>query len=180
MSDILEVFEYNQHFVAMMNIINKAKLCNVDEGKYEKHHIIPQCFYKLRKLKIDNSEKNLVKLTVEEHRKVHKLAVLCAKPFIRIKLKWASCMMNRETNPGFGYHQSAKGMKHSDEWKRKHSEDIKNKWKDPIFREKMTKLKLGNKNGFYGHKHSEESRRKMSEKLKGRIPWNKRKIEGEQ
>ena len=29
---ILDVFEYNQHFVAMMNIINLAKIQNV-EGK---------------------------------------------------------------------------------------------------------------------------------------------------
>lgn len=44
MIDILEVFEYNQHFVAMMNIINSARLCNNKVG--HKHHIIPRSWFK--------------------------------------------------------------------------------------------------------------------------------------
>lgn len=37
-----KVFEYNQHFVAMMNIINAARLNTPKEG--HKHHIIPKCW----------------------------------------------------------------------------------------------------------------------------------------
>lgn len=42
MNNILEVFEYNQHFVAMMNVINSARLNPPNKG--HKHHIIPKCW----------------------------------------------------------------------------------------------------------------------------------------
>lgn len=96
---ILECFEYNQHFVAMMNIINHARLTNL-EGKFEKHHIIPKCFFRLNKLPVDNSSSNLVNLTFEEHKQVHKLAYLCAKDIVKNRLKHAMCFMNRESLSG--------------------------------------------------------------------------------
>ena len=74
---ILDVFEYNQHFVAMMNIINSAKLNPPESG--HKHHIIPRCWFTMNNLPIDNSKDNLVLLSYENHVKVHKLAYLCAK-----------------------------------------------------------------------------------------------------
>lgn len=77
MIDILEVFEYNQHFVAMMNIINIAKLNRLVKG--HRHHIIPRSWFKWKGIEIDNSKDNLVILSPEEHLKVHKLAALCAK-----------------------------------------------------------------------------------------------------
>ena len=73
---ITQVFEYNQHFVAMMNIINAAKLNPPKEG--HKHHIIPRCWFKMNNLSVDNSKDNLVLLSYEDHVKVHKLAYLCA------------------------------------------------------------------------------------------------------
>lgn len=74
---ITDVFEYNQHFVAMMNIINAARLNPPERG--HKHHIVPKCWFKLHNLPIDNSKDNLVLLTVEDHQKVHRLCVLCVK-----------------------------------------------------------------------------------------------------
>jgi hypothetical protein len=77
MYNILDVFDYNQHFVAMMNIINFAKLNKPTKG--HKHHIIPRSWFKRNGYEIDNSKDNLILLTAEDHLKVHKLAVLCAK-----------------------------------------------------------------------------------------------------
>lgn len=76
MNNILEVFEYNQHFVAMMNVINNARLNPPNKG--HKHHIIPKCWFKMNNLPVDNSKDNLVLLTLEDHIKVHKLASLCS------------------------------------------------------------------------------------------------------
>lgn len=85
---ITKVFEYNQHFVVMMNVINAARLNPPKEG--HKHHIIPKCWYKMNNLSIDNSKDNLILLTYEDHIKVHKLALLCAKDkVLRSKLGWA-------------------------------------------------------------------------------------------
>lgn len=85
---ITNVFEYNQHFVAMMNVINAARLNPPESG--HKHHIVPKCWFKLKGIPIDNSINNLVLLTYEDHVKVHKLALLCAKDKdMRSKLGWA-------------------------------------------------------------------------------------------
>ena len=67
---ITQVFEYNQHFVAMMNIINAARLNPPSKG--HKHHIIPRCWFKMNNLPVDNSKDNLVLLSYEDHVKAHK------------------------------------------------------------------------------------------------------------
>ena len=162
--DLFNVFEYNQHFIAMMNIINKAKLNPPIKG--HKHHIIPKCWFKMNNLPVDNSKDNLVLLSYEDHVKVHKLAIYCAYSSI-MKTKFA-CAYHRltqgevvdnnlfkgENNPFFGKH-------HSDETRRKmreHHADIS-----------------GSRNPFYGKRHSEESIEKMSESHKGQVSWNKGK-----
>lgn len=116
---ITQVYEYNQHFVAMMNIINLAKLNPPSKG--HNHHIIPRCWYKLHNLPVDNSKDNLVLLTPEDHAKVHKLAYLCSKNEIKASLRFAYYMTNNiykemdllgSNNPFYGKH-------HSDESKSK-------------------------------------------------------------
>lgn len=72
-----EVYIYNQHFVAMMNIINAARLNPPCKG--HKHHIIPRCWFKMNNLPVDNSKDNIVLLTYEDHCKVHKLLTICVK-----------------------------------------------------------------------------------------------------
>jgi group I intron endonuclease len=60
----------------------------------------------------------------------------------------------------------ARGLKHSEESKRKMSELCKRRFSDPKEREKLRNRNLGEKNPLYGKKHSDESRRKMSEAAK--------------
>lgn len=134
---ITQVFEYNQHFVAMMNIINAARLSPPESG--HKHHIIPRCWFKKNNLQVDNNKDNLVLLTVEQHMKVHKLAAMCI-----IGSDMRSAM-------GFAVHRlhgSFSGMHHTDatkaiikakranqiiteESKRKRSISLKGKSKPP-------------------------------------------------
>ena len=142
---ITEVFTYNQHFVAMMNIINASKLNPPKSG--HKHHIIPKCWFKLHNLPIDNSEDNLVLLSYEDHIKVHKLAILCA------------ATSEMKSKMGFAVHRLLKGsfsgMKHTEESK-----------------EKNRMAHLG-KPTTTGYKHTEETKKKISEKKKGSTGfWN--------
>lgn len=111
----LKCFEYNQHFVAMMNVINKARLFPPENG--HKHHIIPKCWFKLNSLEVDDSEKNLVLLSKEDHAKVHKLAMLCVKD-TRMKRNMA-CASH------FLGLSGTKGYKISEETKKKISETEK-------------------------------------------------------
>lgn len=176
---ILDVFEYNQHFVAMMNIINKARIFN-KEGKFEKHHIIPRCYFRKMKIPVDNSAENLVKLTTEEHRQVHKLASLCCIKAIYPALKLCCNLMNREritgeNNPNFG-------RKHTEEERQRMSEKVKLAYKEgridvsgenngmygktPWNKGKRTIKEKPKKNPPGVHKCNEETRRKISEAKK--------------
>lgn len=130
-TNILVVYEYNQHFVAMMNIINAARLNPPESG--HKHHIIPRCWFKKNDLQVDNSNDNLVLLTPEDHQKVHKLAAMCI-----IGSDMRSAM-------GFAVHRlhgSMTGMHLTEETRKKLSEAHKGKpgpWKGKHLPEYMRK-----------------------------------------
>ena len=168
-----QVFVYNQHFVAMMNVINVARLNPPKEG--HKHHIVPRCWFKMNNFPIDNSESNLVLLSYEDHIKVHKLSILCAAtPELKSKM-------------GFAVHSLLKGnfsgMHHTIETRRKLSESHKGKHLSEETRRKMSEARKGNHHSEEtrrkmseakkGQPKSEEHKRKMSEALKGKEPWNK-------
>lgn len=156
---ITQVFEYNQHFVAMMNIINSAKLNPPSKG--HNHHIIPRCWFKKNNLQVDNSKDNLVLLTPEDHAKVHKLAYLCSKNEIKASLRFAYYMTNNiykemdllgSNNPFYGKH-------HSDESKAL----ISQRCKEAFTEERRKKLSESKK----GRKMSKECSIKKSLATKG-------------
>ena len=185
---LLDVFEYNQHFVAMMNIINIARLNPPENG--DKHHIIPKCWFKMNNLPIDNSKDNLVLLTKEQHGKVHKLMSLCAKDAqLKRNMVIAAHFMGLPTTSLKYTHtkearqkisEANKGRHHSEEIREKISTSMKGKLKGRTLtddvKKKLSVLKLGEKNPFYGKHHSEEVRKKMSESRRGkkRGPYKKR------
>ena len=146
-----QVFVYNQHFVAMINIINMSRLNPPKSG--HKHHIIPRCWFKMNNFPIDNSEANLVLLSYEDHIKVHKLSMLCAAtPELKSKMGFA---VKRLLKGNFS------GMQHTIETRRKMSEARKgHHYSDETIRKMSESQK--------GKTLSEESRRKLSESLKGR------------
>lgn len=104
---LMMAFTYNQHFVAMMNVINAARLNPPAKG--HKHHIVPKCWFKMNGLEVDNSNDNLVKLSYDDHIKVHMLMSLCAaNPRLSSKMKWAVHRLSKGT---------FLGMSHTDETK---------------------------------------------------------------
>ena len=138
---LLDVYDYNQHFVAMMNVINSARLNPPKEG--HKHHIVPRCWFKMNNLPIDNSKENLVLLSYEDHIKVHKLAYMCAKgSTFKGKMAYAYHRLTKgelvsndcfkgELHPMYGKH-------HSSEARRRISEAHKGKTVSADTRRKLS------------------------------------------
>ena len=168
----IEVFEYNQHFVAMMNIINAARLNPPESG--HKHHIVPKCWFKLHNLSIDNSKDNLVLLTYEDHCKVHKLMILCVKDKdMRSKLGWA---LKRLTFGHFlgCYHTEESRLKMS-EHNCMHNESIRAKIRDwnllhsPIKgKHQSAEYNAKRSASHKGIKCTDETKRKIASHFKGK------------
>ena len=176
---LLDIFEYNQHFVAMMNIINMSRLNPPESG--HKHHIIPKCWFKMNNLPIDNSDANLVLLSYEDHIKIHKLAYMCAKSSIfKGKMAYAYHRLTQGdvvSNDCFKGEKCAMyGKHHSEQSRKKMSEAHKGKSMSEEHYNKLSKAFKGEKNPFYGKHHSEEVRKKMSESRRGkkRGPYKKK------
>lgn len=144
---ILDVFTYNQHFVAMMNIINIAKRFPPENGHI--HHIIPKCWFKKKGLKVDDSKENTVKLSVEQHILVHKLAALCACDLIKNSMKHAACRLTNSPTCLKGRIPWNKGVKYAE-----------------IGRNDL----LGKPGYWLGKTHSEETKEKMREAHAG-LHW---------
>lgn len=163
MNNILEVFEYNQHFVAMMNVINAARLNPPTKG--HKHHIIPKCWYKMNNLPIDNSKDNLVLLSIEDHQKVHRLS--------------AMCIIGSDMRSAMGYavhtlHGSFSGMHHTEETKTKMSKAHKGRTVSEETKRKLSEANKGKTSPRKGKKASEETRRKLSESHKKY--WERKRV----
>lgn len=142
-----EIFEYNQHFVAMMNVINAARLNPPAKG--HKHHIIPKCWFKMKGLPVDNSKDNLILLDEEQHMKVHKLAAMCI------------IGSNMRSAMGFAVHRlhgSFSGMQHSEASRQKMSEARTGK--RPKNLDDLHKAQIG-------RKRSELTKQRISEGRKG-------------
>lgn len=130
---ITDVFEYNQHFVAMMNVINAARLNPPAKG--HKHHIIPKCWFVAHDMQVDNSDDNIVVLSPEDHCKVHKLA--------------AHCIIGSDMKSKMGFacvflHGSFAGMHHTEEAKKKIGVAAKQRMVGRKLSEEI-KVKIGSK-----------------------------------
>jgi hypothetical protein len=171
---ITNIFEYNQHFVAMMNVINAARLNPPESG--HKHHIIPRCWFNTNNIPVDNSKDNIVLLTYEDHCKVHKLAYLCAKtPKMRSAMALAAHRLDKEII-GCPYiftaehrkklSEACKGRKHSDEAKRKMSESLKGRpgyWKGKHLTDEVKR-----QIGLNSASRTKEARERVSKQFKGK------------
>lgn len=90
----LEGFEDNQYLLKYCKLISHNELIL---NHYEKHHIIPKCYFKLRGLPIDNTTQNICKLSCYNHILAHYYLVQCTSGQLRHKLLFAlSAMCNQD------------------------------------------------------------------------------------
>ena len=165
----MKAFTYNQHFVAMLNVINAARLNPPDRG--HKHHIIPKCWYKMNNLPVNNSKDNMVLLSYEDHVKVHRLGLLCVtEPLMRRNMALAVHRLTKgeysEPKYWTGTLSPTFGKPRSEDIKAKISETKLNRMNDET-RRRIGEAKKGENNPMFGKHHSEETRKKMANAHKG-------------
>lgn len=86
-----ELFINNVDFLAYVALITKNQL-EPQNGYTEKHHIIPRAVYKFKKIKIDNTKLNIVKLSYVEHIIAHYFLCKCIK-LSQLKYKFAKGLL---------------------------------------------------------------------------------------
>ena len=186
-------------FNAKTETRKKLKKTNIKYIYYEKHHIIPRC------INGTDEKENLVLLTGKEHYVCHKLLTYVYKENRKI-----ACAFHRMTFDKSGRcnissrdYAYAKFLKAtipiSEETRQKMRDSSKEYTKSTEYRNNMSILCSGEKNGMFGKKHSiktkqklkinhrggvknhtEETKKKMSElkmgvknSMFGVTPWNK-------
>lgn len=79
---IKDIYEENLYFHLMMDIIQNPNPLN--EKYTEKHHIIPRFIYRDKNIDIDNSDDNIINLSIKNHILIHYYAAKCC----RSEYKW--------------------------------------------------------------------------------------------
>lgn len=146
------IFINNKYTSTYFKIVERAKNRTTDEYT-EKHHIIPECFYKIRKRKGPagilegdaNAKTNLVRLTAREHFICHILLIKMTKGIWRHKMILGATGMKRSTNNQSRY--------------------INSRLYEVVRKECQTIFSNLN----LGRKHSTETRSKVSAAGRGRI-----------
>lgn len=84
----------SEYFDRMMTIIDSARKLNIahSDGNHA-HHIIPRSYFNKYNKEVDNSERNLVVLTPQQHFIVHYYAWKCAHKVMKTSMAYAFRMM---------------------------------------------------------------------------------------
>ena len=150
------------------------------ESGYEIHHIIPKYIFKRKNLEIDNSEKNLVKLTIFEHIKAHQYWALYTEDpdacmaFVFLYGKYIKKEnikdITDEEIKEISHIREISNSRNKGEGNPMCGRESANKGK-PMSEEQKIKISKA----LLGHKVSDTTRKKISEKNKGKAGWNKGK-----
>lgn len=83
----LDVFEDNEWLDKYCELIEKNRDQVKIKGETQWHHIIPQCYYVLNHLVIDNSSTNTVNLYFKDHILAHYYLCLCVEGALKYRLE---------------------------------------------------------------------------------------------
>lgn len=80
------IFIDNNYLDDYLNLMVNNQCAQAEPFRTQKHHIIPQCYFKYNNLDIDNSENNLVNLLYKDHILAHYYLCLCTQGVMFDKL----------------------------------------------------------------------------------------------
>ena len=171
---------FKNKYEELINCAVKEKRGLKPEPGYEIHHIIPKYIFRRKGLEIDNSEKNLVKLTVSEHIKAHQYWALYTEDpdacmaFVflygkQIKKENIEEVTDEEIQE-ISYIREISNSRNRGKGNPMYGKEPANKGKHMSEEQKIKISKA-----LLGHKVSDATRKKISEKNKGRQAHNKGK-----
>lgn len=163
------MFIDNKYTKWYYNIINNGKTAR-PELKTERHHIIPECFFKNRTRKgpagwVDgnpNDPSNLTFLTCREHFICHRLLVKIVDGLPKAKMIHALAMMlANNQNQNRIYKVTSRAY---EKLKIQLSDIMKEKWTDDMRLTRSVSM-TGPLNPFYGKQHSDSTKAIMSNRV---------------
>ncbi len=66
-------------YIEKVNKLKNRSLCQTGKIKYQRHHIIPKSLYKNEILELPQKGIETIKVTKQEHKKLHNLLIDCSK-----------------------------------------------------------------------------------------------------
>lgn len=93
-----KAFIDNTYLIEYLRLINANKETKRERFKTQKHHIIPRSYYKINNLPINNSEINLVNLSLKDHLLAHYYLSLCVTDQYKYALVYAFNYMYNKLN----------------------------------------------------------------------------------
>jgi hypothetical protein len=82
-------FKNNNFLEKYLDLFNE-----IPEDNFEGHHILPKAFFKIKKIKIDNSKKNLRNLSFENHYLAHYYLTKCTSGALKKVMNYYFSRMN--------------------------------------------------------------------------------------
>lgn len=162
-----EVFDISDpNYAKMSEIINNP---NPDNEEYtEEHHIIPQFFYRMNNLEIDNSPDNLVRVSLKNHFLVHYYAAKCAKEQYRSKL-WFSVVRTLGNFKLKGWEDRIDLISDKIAEMKLEANKAHSRLMTPEARRHLSELNSGERHPKYGTHHSEHTKMLISITQKGKV-----------
>ena len=172
--DLVYDNEYLDKYLSVLNLFTD------DSKDTEKHHIIPECYYKLNNLEIDHSDANLIRLSVFNHMLAHYYLFYCVKDSkLKSKLAYAfNAMKNGQQGRLLTLEETEFienlpkyiELRNASYWKgRKRSEENIEAVRQVQYR-RTPELQAKMTAPLIGQKRTLEQRKRMSEAQKNRDP----------
>lgn len=162
-----EVFDvYDPNYGRMVDIINNP---NPNSEAYtEEHHIIPQFFYRMNNIAIDNSPVNLVRLSLKNHFLVHYYAAKCAKDKYKSRL-WFSVVRTLGNFKIKGWEEQIDSISDKIAEIRLEVSNAHSQLMTPEAKKHLSELNKGKNHPQYGKPKSEYTRKLISLSEKGKV-----------
>lgn len=152
------------YFQKVLDILNSEQISK--NSYYEIHHIIPKFYFKMKNLPVDNSKKNLIKLTGSNHFLIHYYCFKASLPEFKERFAYACNRMGSQLKKDFDEAILKEAANYFEEIKKEISESKKGTKLSLETKERISKATKGKTKK--GHNLDTQTKEKISAAHKGK------------